>query len=103
MKRAAVAALIVLALAAVRPARTRAAGPLHYQLVENWVHFPPGVSKWGMVTGVDVDSHDNVFVFHRNDRMPIMEFDRHGNFVGAWGQGLFKTTHFLRVDRQGSI
>jgi len=103
MKRAAVVALVLLAVALTHDARPRAAAPPHYQLVEHWVHFPPEVSTWGMVTGVDVDAHDNVFVFHRNDRMPIMEFDRRGNFVRAWGQGLFKTTHFLRVDREGSV
>ena len=32
-----------------------------------------------------------------------MVFDRHGNFLRAWGQGLFKTTHFLRVDRAGHV
>jgi DNA-binding beta-propeller fold protein YncE len=31
--------------------------------------------------------------------MPIMSFDKRGNFIRAWGRGMFKTTHFLRVDR----
>src|SRR5271170_1743352 len=75
----------------------------HYRLVENWVQFPPGVTKWGAATGVDVDAHDNVYVFHRNESMPIMAFDSHGKFLRAWGQGMFKTTHFLRVDRSGYI
>jgi DNA-binding beta-propeller fold protein YncE len=35
--------------------------------------------------------------------MPIMVFDRNGKFLRAWGQGLFKTTHFLRVDRSGNV
>src|SRR4051812_17227544 len=63
----------------------------HYQLVENWVQFPPAVTKWGQVTGVDVDAHDNIYVFHRNEAMPIMVFDRSGKFLRAWGQGMFKT------------
>jgi len=67
------------------------------------VHFPPEVTKWGQATGVDVDSHDNVFVFHRNDLMPIMAFDKRGQFIRAWGRGMFKTTHFLRVDRSDSV
>jgi hypothetical protein len=41
----------------------QAAENSQYRLVENWVHFPPEVTKWGQATGVDVDSHDNVFVF----------------------------------------
>jgi DNA-binding beta-propeller fold protein YncE len=74
-----------------------------YRLVENWAHFPPEVTKWGPATGVDVDSHDNVYVFHRHDLMPIMAFDKRGNFLRAWGRGMFKTTHFLRVDRSDNV
>jgi len=75
----------------------------HYRLVENWVHFPAGVTKWGAATGVDVDARDNVYVLNRNDEMPVMVFDRQGNFLRGWGKGLFKTTHFLRVDPSGSV
>lgn len=75
----------------------------HYNQVEDWAHFPPGVTKWGPATGVDVDGQGNVYVLHRNAAMPVMVFDRHGNFLRAWGQGLFKTTHFLRVDRAGHV
>ena len=75
----------------------------HYRLVENWVQFPPEVTKWGSATGVDVDSHGNVYVFHRNDAMPIMAFDRNGKFLRAWGQGMFQTTHFLKTDQDGNV
>ncbi len=74
-----------------------------YRLVENWAQFPPGVTKWGAATGVDVDAQDNVYVLHRNEAMPVMVFDRNGKFLRAWGQGLFKTTHFLRVDPFGFV
>lgn len=74
-----------------------------YELVENWVQFPPGVQKWEQATGVDVDAQDNVYVLHRNAGMPIEVFDRNGKFLRGWGQGLFKTTHFLRVDGTGSV
>jgi DNA-binding beta-propeller fold protein YncE len=75
----------------------------HYQVVENWAQFPPGVTKWGSATGVDVDAQGNVYVLHRNEAMPIMVFDRNGKFLRAWGQGMFQTTHFLRVDRAGNV
>src|SRR4030088_877773 len=84
-------------------AGTFGAGDGRYQLVENWAQFPPGVTKWGSATGVDVDAHDNVYVFHRNDSMPIMVFDSRGKYLRAWGQGMFKTTHFLRVDLSGYV
>jgi len=82
------------------PIRAQRAG---YKLVENWAHFPDGISGWGSATGVDVDAHDNVYVFHRNEAMPIMVFDRNGKFLRGWGKGMFKTTHFLRVDRFGYV
>jgi peptidylamidoglycolate lyase len=91
--------LAVMAVAAVRVL----AAESHYQLAENWAQFPPGVTKWGAATGVDIDARDNVYVLHRNESMPIMVFDRHGKFLRAWGQGMFKTTHFLRVDRFGYV
>src|SRR5437764_7024519 len=103
MKRAAILTAIVAAMAVFHAHGARAADPPRYRLVDNWAHFPPGMTKWAAATGVDVDAHDNVYVFNRNEAMPIMAFDRHGKFLRAWGQGLFKTTHFLRVDRAGSI
>ena len=74
-----------------------------YLPVENWVHFPPGLTRWDQATGVDVDSHDNVYVFTRNKAMPIMAFDSEGRFLRAWGEGMFQTTHFLRVTRAGRV
>lgn len=35
--------------------------------------------------------------------MPVMVFDRNGKFLRGWGQNMFKTTHFLRVDRSGKV
>jgi DNA-binding beta-propeller fold protein YncE len=103
MRRIAAGALALVVLATIHSPKARAADGGHYTLVENWVHFPPEVTRWGMATGVDVDAHDNVYVLHRNEAMPIMVFDRHGNFIRAWGKGLFKTTHFLHVDRFGFV
>ncbi|MDQ1474754.1 MAG: hypothetical protein QOJ99_6234, partial [Bryobacterales bacterium] len=82
--------------------RVRAAES-NYRLVENWAQFPPGVTKWGAATGVDVDGQDNVYVLHRNESMPIMVFDRNGKFLRAWGKDMFKTTHFLRVDPSRNV
>jgi hypothetical protein len=75
-----------------------------YQTVENWATFPEGVSAWSAATGVDIDPRSgNIYVFHRNESMPIMAFDKNGKFLRAWGQGMFKTTHFLRTDRDGNV
>ena len=74
-----------------------------YRLVENWAQFPAGMTAWGAATGVDVDAQGNVYVFQRNESMPIVAFDRDGKYLRAWGQGMFKTTHFLRVDPSGNV
>jgi DNA-binding beta-propeller fold protein YncE len=75
-----------------------------YQVVENWATFPAGVTAWSAATGVDIDPRNgNIYVFHRNESMPIMAFDKNGKFLRAWGQGMFKTTHFLRTDRDGNV
>jgi DNA-binding beta-propeller fold protein YncE len=92
---------VCLFISAPVPAAAQDTG--HYQVVENWAKFPPEVAKWGAATGVDVDSKDNVYVFHRNDEMPIMAFDKNGTFIRAWGKGMFQTTHFLKTDRDGNV
>ena len=74
-----------------------------YRVVENWATFPAGVTAWSGATGVDIDAKGNIYVFHRNPAMPIMAFDKDGKFLRAWGQNLFKTTHFLRTDRDGNV
>ncbi len=93
-------AVFSLTLAGAAHAQT---GTGQYEVVENWAQFPDGVTKWGGVTGVDIDPKGNIYVFHRNEAMPIMAFDRNGRFLRAWGQGLFKTTHFLRTDHEGNV
>ena len=97
MKTAALATAMILAVSAAATAQSS------YEVVENWAQFPDGVSAWSPATGVDIDRRGNIYVFHRNDQMPIMAFDRNGKFLRAWGQGLFKTTHFLRTDREGNV
>lgn len=93
-------ALISLSMAGAARAQ---AGDSQYQVVENWAHFPDGITGWSAATGVDIDAKGNVYVFHRNEAMPIMAFDRNGHFLRGWGKGMFKTTHFLRTDRDGNV
>lgn len=103
LKRLAIVLSVLAVLVTARSAPVGAASGAHYVLVDHWVHFPAGVEKWGMATGVDVDAHDNVYVFNRIPAFPIMAFDKHGTFMRSWGVGLFTTTHFLRTDRGGNV
>src|SRR4029077_17180537 len=73
------------------------------RFVDKWATFPAGMTAWSGATGVDIDAKGNIYVFHRNPAMPIMVFDKDGRFLRAWGQNMFKTTHFLRTDRAGHV
>ncbi len=95
--RFAISAILTLAVVCAK------AQTAHYHLAENWGQLPPGAGAWGPVTGVDVDAQDNVYVFRRSQTMPILVFDRSGKFLRGWGDGLFKTPHFLRVDPAGNV
>ena len=63
-------------------------GGYRYEVIENWGKLPDG---WGFreVAAVAVDRKDNVYVFNRGEH-PMMVFDRDGNFLRSWGEGLFQ-------------
>ena len=76
---------------------TLGAGNYTYEVVENWAKLPDG---WGFkeVAAVGVDANDNVYAFNRGEH-PMMVFDRQGNFLRSWGEGVFPRAHgdhFLR-------
>ena len=62
-------------------------GAYTYEVIENWAKLPAGWS-FKEVGGVGTDAQDNVYVFNRGAH-PMMVFDRHGNFLRAWGEGCF--------------
>ncbi len=73
-----------------------------YQVVHGWPQLPEGFAL-GQVSGVGVDSHDHIFVFHRGDR-PILSFDGStGKLLASWGDGMFTTPHGLAVDSHDNV
>ena len=68
---------------------------------EGFVKFPAEIVV-GAVSAVAVDKEDNVYVLQRG-KVPLLMFDKDGMFIRAWGEGLFKVPHGLRVDKDGSI
>src|SRR5215472_8994552 len=66
-------------------------GEHRYRVVENWAKLPDG---WQLTdaASVAVDSKDRVYVFNRGEH-PMIVFDRDGNFIKSWGEGLFKRAH----------
>jgi DNA-binding beta-propeller fold protein YncE len=45
---------------------------------------------------VATDSQDRVFVFNRGEH-PVIIYDRDGQFVGSWGEGLFTRPHGITI------
>ena len=99
------------------PANERATG-LDYRVVHGWPVLPQG-QVLGSVAGVAVDSHDNVFVFHRANRKwpssdvlaltsisrPTIDvFDGHtGALRQSWGAKLFAMPHGLSIDDHDNV
>lgn len=72
-----------------------------YEPVPNWAKLPPGYS-WPEVAGVAVDSRDRVFVFNRGEH-PVIVFDRDGNFITSWGEGVFTRPHGITIGPDDAV
>lgn len=72
-----------------------------YRVDPSWPAKPlPYV--WGAMPGVAVDAQDRVWTFNRG-KMPVQAFSPDGKLVEAWGEGLFKTPHGIRIGRDGNV
>jgi DNA-binding beta-propeller fold protein YncE len=76
-------------------------GDYRYEQLDHWGTLPPGWTL-GEVGAVGVDKQDNVYVFNRGDH-PMIVFDREGNFLRAWGEGLFPRAHGLHMAPDGTV
>ena len=74
---------------------TLGSGALAYEPVEGWARLPEGWS-FRECADVAVDSQDRVYVFNRGEH-PLMVFDRDGNFLTSWGEGVFTTPHGITL------
>src|SRR5205809_7501975 len=70
-------------------------GDYRYRIIEDWAKLPDGWS-FKEVAAVGVDKNDNVYAFNRGEH-PMMVFDRHGNFLRAWGEDVFKHAHGVHM------
>lgn len=89
-----------------------------YELVKNWPDLPHELIL-GNPTGIDLDTNQNIVVFHRANRkwplfgpMPsetiktktILIIDRNtGKLLNSWGDSLFIMPHGLTVDKENNI
>ena len=76
-------------------------GDFKYRIVENWAKLPDGWS-FKEVAAVGVDNQDRVYAFNRGEH-PMMVFDREGNFLKSWGEGLWPRAHGLHMGPDDSI
>lgn len=86
-----------------------------YSVVHGWPQLPLGFVL-GQVSGVAVDSHNHVFVFHRAENSwatdkshfiaspAILCFDgASGKLLSSWGENRFLDPHGLRVDPHDNV
>jgi DNA-binding beta-propeller fold protein YncE len=76
-------------------------GDLKYRPVEAWGQLPPGY-RYGEVSSVAVNSRDEVFAFCRAER-PVVVFDRGGNFLRSWGEGMFRRAHAVVIGPEDEV
>src|SRR6266852_6436757 len=74
--------------------------PNPYRTIDHWGKLPAG-RTWGSTAGIDIDSHDHVWVAERcganscagSNLAPILEFDNSGNLLKSFGAGMVVSTH----------
>lgn len=76
-------------------------GKYTFELVDGWAKYP---KHWSLldIAGISIDSQDRVYVFNRGTH-PLIVFDREGNLLTFWGEGLFKRPHGSCIGPNGSI
>jgi DNA-binding beta-propeller fold protein YncE len=83
------------------PAVHVGSGKFRYAVHEDWAQLPRGWSFYE-VAAVATDSQDRAFVFNRSEH-PVIVFDRHGTFLGSWGEGLFARPHGLFIGPDDAV
>ena len=102
---------ILLAAAVVAVASNEPnAQPNPYRTISDWAKLPEG-RTWGSTAGVDVDSHDHIWVAERcganscagSNLAPILEFDTSGKLLKSFGAGMFVFPHGIYADKDGNV
>ena len=78
-------------------------GAFTYKVVENWAQLPDGWT-WRWIPAVACDSHDRVYVYSRSEH-PLILFDRDGNFLETWGDGVLQpeAAHGIYIDGDNNV
>src|SRR6202049_3545228 len=73
-----------------------------YEVQDGWAKLPPGMEFNADVAAVGVDKDDNVYAFNRG-KHPMCVFDRDGNLLRTWGEGVFLRPHGVFMAPDGTI
>jgi len=73
-----------------------------YDVDPSWPKRPDNVSGKGWVSGLAVDSQDQVWFFRKGPD-PVQVYTADGDFVRTWGKGMFESPHHLRIDHDGNV
>jgi hypothetical protein len=76
-------------------------GAWSFEVNENWAKIPDAIVL-GDCAAVGVDSKDNVYAFNRGDH-PVAVFDKDGNLLRTWGEGVFTRPHGVHVAPDDTI
>ncbi len=74
---------------------------MSFEVLEGWGVLPEGW-RFVEVAGVATNSRDRVFVFNRGEH-PMVIFDREGQFLTSWGEGLFARAHGLTIGPDDAV
>jgi DNA-binding beta-propeller fold protein YncE len=78
-------------------------GTFTYEALAEWQRLPAGVTLHE-TPGVAVDAHDNVYALTRNTANPVLVFDRDGNLLRTFGQGVFSArAHGILIGPDGMV
>jgi DNA-binding beta-propeller fold protein YncE len=87
-------------LAMAGPSVVQSQSPI-YRVVADFPQLPAGWTL-GAVSAAAMDSQGNVVAFHRGLHS-ILLFQKNGKFIRSFGDGMFKSAHGLRLDRDDNI
>ena len=71
------------------------------QVDPNWPQKPDSID-WGALSGVAVDSQDQVYVFNRSEPT-VQVYDSEGALVRSWSTDNPKGTHHIKLDPEGNV
>jgi len=77
-------------------------GEYRYKLDDAWAKIPDGPYWTHDVASISIDEKDNVYAFVRGPH-PVMVFDREGNLLRTWGEGVFTNPHGSHIAADGHI